>query len=142
MIFSSEMTPKSDTYQTLQIVSGIPVSARECPEAARTAGRCDLPGVACDTRLLSCFLFQPPLRSSGRRTRSARSGLAGVEGLPRGWAHCSTSRRFLLRCSCHFSGKIVSPDSGSQRLQHRVSPLQGARVPPSPEKGHKSPYRG
>lgn len=122
------MTPKADTRLILQTVPGIPALARKRPTAARTAGRCDLPGVTCDARLLSCFCpspFNPPLwatlasvispqpETSRRRADESTAGrLDALPSLP------ASSSALLFR---NFRSRTVPPHNRPLRPQHRVS---------------------
>lgn len=142
------MTPKADTLQILQTVPGILAPARKRPKAARTAGRCDLPGVTSDARLLSCFLFQPPLRSPQRRAGTPNT--VGSEWVSGGVMACMETGRIASTSRClylfHISGfrtKITPCHNCPQRLQHRISTRwRCVRMSLGLSTGHNGPHKG
>lgn len=118
-------------------------------KAARTAGRCN-PGVTCDARLLSCFCPSPLNPPSGlplpwdlsKPDEAKQSAVRGRKRRREAGRSALTSRRFLLPCSCHFSCKIVFPDSGAQRPQHRVLTFRRCTDATQPTTGPHKPSQG
>ena len=134
------MTPKADTRQILQTVPRIPAPARKSPKAARTAGRCDQPGVTCDARLLSCFCpspLNPPLWAAldlgigwipGFQIRTG-SGLKIHQEAGR----TSPASWCLRLCRpSDFRAETVLRHNRPQRPQHRISlPRRCTDCPPA-----------
>ncbi len=133
------MTPKADTRQILQTVPRIPAPTRKSPKAARTAGRCDQPGVTCDARLLSCFCpspLNPPLWAAldlgigwipGFQIRTG-SGLKIHQEAGR----TSPASWCLRLCRpSDFRAETVLRHNRPQRPQHRISlPRRCTDCPP------------
>ena len=147
------MTPKADTRQILQTVPRIPAPTRKSPKAARTAGRCGLPGVTCDARLLSCFCpspFNPPFWAALARGTCRIFGSqiwidSELEICREAGRTCPASWCPRLCCPSDSRGETTLCHICPQRSQHRIllrwrctdatRPVRGAQKPPQGRTG-------
>ena len=144
--FSVIMIPNCISRSKMMLYQ-TPKQVVKAPKAARTAGRCDLPGVTCDARLLSCHCPSP---------LNLPSGLPLPRDLPKPNEAKQSAAR-ARKCAgrpgepAQPPGVCVCPDTSAFGDENRSLPQSRTKGPtprftPSgvyhPAQGHTSPHRG